>query len=130
MRTPHVRSFFSALEEKLSHINIFDAQNARRRTLFLELGLSFPALPTQNVENRRRKTVHFVILPEFRDHGHQLLICMKYRKFQRENCLDHRKTGIRHNFASRISMSQAVSAKEKPRKCGATVTKVLDHGYD
>lgn len=74
MRTPHVRSFFLRSKKKLSHINIFDVQNVRRRTLFSEFGLSFPALPTQNVENRRRKTVHFVILPEFRDHGHQLPI--------------------------------------------------------
>lgn len=37
MRTPHVRSFFSALNEKMSQINIFAVKNVRRRTLFSEL---------------------------------------------------------------------------------------------
>ena len=85
--------------KKMSQINIFAVKNVRRRTLFFGIAISIPGTTLQNVENRFRKPLHFVIHSELSVHGHQLPIGARHHKIQRENRLDPRKTGIRHRFA-------------------------------
>lgn len=109
-----MRGFSFVLNEKNVADQHFRCQKCAPSHTFFRIEGPFPAPPVQNVENRSRKPMHFVIHSEFSARCHQLPICAKHRKSQRENRLDHRKTGIRHRFALEISMSQAIGAKEKP----------------
>lgn len=70
MRTPHVRSFFSALEEKTVAYQHFRRPKCAPSHTFFGIAGSLLAPSVQNVKNRPRKSVHFVILSEFRGHEH------------------------------------------------------------
>ena len=109
-----MRGFSFALNEKNVADQHFRCQKCAPSHTFFRIEGSFPAHPVQNVENRSRKPLHFVIHSELSVHGHQLPIGTKHQKIQRENRLDPRKTAIQHHFALEISMSQTPEAKEKP----------------
>lgn len=115
MRTPHVRSFFSALEEKTVAYQHFRRPKCAPSHTFFGIAISIPGTTLRNVENWCRRAMHFVFLPELSVHWHQLPIGTRHHKIQRENRLDPRKTGIRHRFVLKIGTSQTSSAKRKAR---------------
>lgn len=93
MRTPHVRAFFCARRKTVAYQHFRRPKCAPSHTFF-GIGAFLPSAANAKRGKLVPKTMHFEILPEFRDHGHRspiTYLCRNRRKanFRARNIGNH-----------------------------------------